>query len=322
MPGSHGNYLEFVLNKAMFGDKILQKHSFDSLGTSHNKRNKNYENYKFFCSRHSFNDGPPPDYKNIISINVANDDLLLFTTVAFLRAGNGNVSDIGLEQDTFFKLTNSFYSDLIPNLRKSYSHSSIESYNAIKAEDWPGIESVNDFFTLPNYIQKECIEEFGFKIHPLTEQYPNLDKSYLREFFKHGFKDPAVNGILEFKNKLVYSPDQKVYTIPFASFYNWDAFVTEIESIKKFFNVDLPHNIIELHDEFLKRQFHRTYKKQCDEIVNLIIQRKSAIIPELSLFRESYINAQIELQTGKILPLGRNEYFKTTDEFIKVLDEI
>ena len=326
--GSHGNYLEFVLNKLLAGDKIDIDTPFNSIGASHNKRVNSYKNNKIFLCGHFYsrnNQDLPLDFNNIVSVEFGPDDLLSLMTVSLLRAGDRNIDDGDLHHNTFFKLTETYYTDLCDNIRKTYSDSIIDSYNRVRGEDWPDIDTPEDFFSIPDRMQKECVEDFGFRVYPLTEKYPHMARNLLREFFKHGFKDTNINGFMlkQIELNSAHASKKNVYTVPFSSFYNKEKFNIELEKIKDFFNltfVDI--DLSKLHNEFMKRQFHVGYKKECDDIVDLIIQRKSAIIPKLSLFRESYINAHIELKTGKVLPIGRDEYFKTTDEFIKLLDEI
>ena len=52
----------------------------------------------------------------------------------------------------------------------------VSLYYKIKADHWPDVTSTKDFYTLPIYIQTECLEQFNFK--------SIIDPSCFKEFFK------------------------------------------------------------------------------------------------------------------------------------------
>jgi hypothetical protein len=319
--GSHGNYLEFVLNKLVNGSNILQDSPFNKLGASHSKNISYYEKMIFHCDHWFLKDGCPND--NVISIKFTGDDLLSLMSVSLLRAGNMNISDNDLHINTFNKLNNPYYKSTLDSLRATYSDSIVVAYDNVKGENWPDIQNPSDFYLLPDSIQNECINDFGFKVNPLTAEYPDCDRYLLREFFKHGFKTPEINGFIVEQTRMQYPQNKKVFEFPYASFYNTELFLNEIQKIQTFFNLIYgDFDVVSLHNEFLSTQFQKDYKAQCDYIIDCIVNGVYVIIPKLSLFQESYINAKIELATNKIMPFEQLDYFTNTEEIIAYLNEI
>ena len=73
---------------------------------------------------------------------------------------------------------------------------------------------------------------------------------------------------------------------------------------------------------FIKQQPQIVYKKQCDQILEDIKHQRSVDIPSLSLFQESYLNAQLELVYNIEMPFVQEEYFTNTQEILEYLNEI
>ena len=318
--GSHGNYLEFVLNKLTMGDILPGETPFNQFGASHNKAK--IKDQLFRCG-HFYQDVSLRYIKNIISIGFTGDDLLPLMTVSLLRAGDMAISDNNLQIDTFNKLNNKFYASILANLKKSFCNSIIESYSNVKASDWPNISNPEEFYSLPDHIQIECQKDFGFRVYPLTHNYPDCGRDILREFFKFGFKDPSINGFMQEQNKMKYTPKQCVFNFAYSTFYDLDLFKIELDRVKDFFNLTyIDFDIGPLHKQFLERQPQCIYKSQCDAIIESVNNKISMPIPQLSLFQESYIDAQLELIHGKEMPTNKIDYFTGTKEILDYLNEI
>jgi hypothetical protein len=119
VPGSHGNFLETILNKYFNIVKIAD--TFTSTGTSHRK-SKYYEQNKLFSADHWYR-RPIKDlsqFSKIISIRFDQDDLLLLSSVSFLRSSDLNIDNTHLEFDTRNKLNNRNYDYMINQIDNSY----------------------------------------------------------------------------------------------------------------------------------------------------------------------------------------------------------
>ena len=113
--GSHGNFLEFVCNKFIAKVDITFS-PFNSLGASHVKTQDYIDNRVFLADhyvlqRHQLT-------RKIIRITFDKDDLLQLLSVCFLRAGNANIDHNLLEHNTYKKLNNINFKNLIPSKTK------------------------------------------------------------------------------------------------------------------------------------------------------------------------------------------------------------
>lgn len=119
LAGSHGNFLETVLNK-YFGF-VEQEDTFTTTGTSHSKSDT-YLNQRVFWARHWFENYQKElsTFNKIVSVRFSKDDLLLLSSVSLLRAGDMNINNDDLEVDTRIKLSNRFYKQLLNQIDQSY----------------------------------------------------------------------------------------------------------------------------------------------------------------------------------------------------------
>lgn len=117
--GSHGNYLETVCNTG-FG--ITKKESnFTKSGGSHNK-SAEYQKNKLFDARHWYElySQELLTYPVVVSIQFKQEDLLLLSSISFLRAGEANIDNNYLETNTVTKLSNPYYSDVLDSIKQAY----------------------------------------------------------------------------------------------------------------------------------------------------------------------------------------------------------
>lgn len=118
--GSHGHFLEVMLNK-FFGIVSDDFMPFNTLGASHNT-SLTYQKNRMFIADHWFELYPHEIQKfdKVISIQFDLEDLLLLSSVSLLRAGDANIDNDKLEVDTYKKLNNTYYSDLIDQIHTAY----------------------------------------------------------------------------------------------------------------------------------------------------------------------------------------------------------
>jgi len=319
--GSHGNYLEFVLNKLLLGDAMRQDHPFSLSGASHNKPLE-YRDTRIVFSDHYFITGGS-DNDNIILIEFTGDDLLSLMSVSLDRAGDYGIIDNDLHVDTYKKLNNIHYRMVLDNILSKYNE--ILGYNDIKSDSWPEIDTVEDFYNLPIHIIRECQQEFGFTPKLINEHNPDIDRNILREFFKFGFKDTKINGLILQLNRMaqLYNKSANIYRFSYNNFYDYSKFQIEIRNIKDFFNLQFNEfDLYNLHNLFLEKQNYKDLKIDTDCIIqSMLLNETINAVPALSLFQESYIDAVIENKFNIKLPLNRISYFHDTYDIVKFINK-
>jgi hypothetical protein len=89
--------------------------------------------------------------------------------------------------------------------------------------------------------------------------------------------------------------DRDVYVVPFSCFYNTDAFVYQLKQIADWAGIQYNQHdrIVEIHQEFLKRQPYAHSKTRCDAIVQDIVHNRETEDAR-DLLEEAYINAQLK----------------------------
>ena len=120
VPGTHGHFLETILNK-FFGIASDINDPFTVTGTSH-KKSSDYNKNKVFQAEHWFELCPVKlkNFKKVMSIRFTDDDLLLVSSISLLRAGDHNIDNDTLEVDTVKKLGNQHYQNTLDLIYQSY----------------------------------------------------------------------------------------------------------------------------------------------------------------------------------------------------------
>jgi hypothetical protein len=316
--GAHGNYLEFVCNKFLAG-VLCNSSPFSRLGAAHAKLY--YGEKQFQCWHYTDHRGVHTELldSKIVSIQIEYDDLLPLQSISLLRAGDWNIDNNQLEIDTYHKLNNADYTVVLDNLLNSFFRSQIqESYNAVKDDSWPNINCIEDFNRLPEEIQLECIHQHNLKLFQFDEEHPNCPRNILREFFKIGFQNPEQAGFMVWQKKQIYDSSNDPKVFPFASFYNTDDFINQIQSIGKWCGWEVKNmpQLIELHNDFLSRQPFKDSKKFCDKLIKRICNQEIFELPNLDLMQESYIAAQLENYYGSELPADQVEWFTNSRQIL------
>ena len=277
--GSHGHFLEYMCNRFVVGIPV-ELSPFNALGASHIKDADYIKNSKFFARHYS--ELALPTQSQIVKITFDHSDLLPLISGCFLRAGDSNLHVNDLEIDTYNKLKDGYFKDLINNINTAYSQQGIT------------IDQTN----------------------------PNCPRYILREYFKFGFADPEANGFMKKLEELIYSTDKRVFEFKFSWFYDGDVFVEQLENLADWCGTMLLHTdmIKELHETFLSKQIFKDHKSQCDDIINCVNKQQSKILPELTVLQESYINGILE-QTYQIeMPFMQEKYFNSTQEIVQYLN--
>lgn len=160
----------------------------------------------------------------------------------------------------------------------------------------------------------------------IQDAYPFLDsngstipRNVLREFFKFGFADPEINGYWKKQQQMHY--EIPVFTFQFKAFYNLDLFVDTLERLENFLAMKFRFDdeLIDLHQKFLHLIPYVNNQIECDDIINAVKSNKERVIPPLTLFQESYINAKLENHYRKEMPFYGVNYFTSTLDVLKYL---
>lgn len=287
--GAHGNYLEFVCN-TMCG--VTQGLPFNSAGASHLKH---YTGRKFFYAGHYSYQNKNLEEK-VVSIQITKDDLLPLSQISLLRAGDFGYDNNQLEVDTYNKLNIPEYRWVLDILIDGFFKDQVQqSYNNVRDVSWPDIQSIKDYNALPEHIRKECEQVHNLELLELSDERPNCPRSILREFFQIGFEHPCQQGFMHRQNTMLDYSNRDVYVFPFGCFYNTDNFINELKSLASWAGIQYSQHdrIIEIHQEFLKRQPYAHSKTRCDAIVQDIIHNRDAESAR-DLLEEAYINAQLK----------------------------
>ena len=130
VPGAHGHFLEILLNK-FFHTAPVDFNPFTELGTSH-RVTKEYNKNKMFHAKHWTQRNPEKLAKaqKIISIRFCQDELLLFSSLSLLRAGDANIANEHLEHNTYNKLNNVFYRPILDQILSAYQLTTINEHNS------------------------------------------------------------------------------------------------------------------------------------------------------------------------------------------------
>jgi len=287
--GAHGNYLEFICN-TLYG--VTQGLPFNTAGASHSKQ---YVDKKVFYADHYSYLGLQLD-KKIVSIQIDEDDLLPLNQISLLRAGDHGYDNNYLEIDTYNKLNNYNYQWVLDILIDGFFTNQVQqSYNNVKDLSWPDIHSIKDYNALPRHIRLECEQVHKLELRELSADQPDCPRSVLREFFQIGFEHPEQQGFMHRQNTMLNYTDKEVHVFPYRCFYDTNEFVEQFKLLAEWVGIQYHQHdkIIEIHQEFLKRQPYAHSKPRCDAIVQDIINNRSTEDAR-DLLEEAYINAQLK----------------------------
>lgn len=278
--GTHGNFLEFVLNHLL--NKNLDLISpFTKIGTSHKKNYNNYTSKRIVKCDHYYYNNLSFTTDNVIIITVdSNIDLLRLMSLSLYRAGDFQILDNELEIDTFNKLNIPQYQSSLLNLCNSYE-----------------INLTKEYPNCPRYILREYFK-FGFKDPRINGFVDNSNRSIKNCKAKNVYKFPvtAFYNYYHFKNNL--TKVEKFFNLNFNNFDYSNLHQQFMSSLAQFLNL----------------------KKTADNILNQVKNNIDYKIEKLTLFQESYINAKLENLYKKEMPFIQPIYFTNTREIIEYIN--
>jgi hypothetical protein len=206
--GSHGQFLEYVCNRFVAQHDINYL-PFNKLGASHvNIRNKDFT----FLANH-FSELGLKKHAKIVQIVFDADDLLLLSSVCFFRAGDSNIDVRSLEIETYHKLKNSHFSNLIDQINSAY-----------------GITLSDKNPNCARYILREFFK-FGFKD-------PEIN-GFIQELKK--LKHPADADVFTFRYKDFYSTENFIQRL--SELAKWHGTVLLLDQLEELHSMFLSKQI-------------------------------------------------------------------------------
>jgi hypothetical protein len=282
VPGAHGHFLEIILNK-FFHTVPVDFQPFTSIGTSHQGLTKEeYNTNKVFCADHWYERAPEQllTADQIISIQFDKKDLLLLSSISLLRAGDKKIDNDTLEIDTYNKLNNNFYKGTLDKLIIAYPFLKLSATNS------------------------------------------SVPRNVLREFYKFSFLKPDMNGYWQEQMRMQYSKSAKVFYFKFDWLYNIHKFEHAIKQLEKTLVLpfDFSDEFYSMHSKFIDGIAYKHCQAECNNIVDAVIHGIDLDIPKLTLFQESYINAQLENYFKKEMPFHQVDYFTNTKDVLQYIE--
>ena len=244
--GSHGNYLNFVLNKLLLGDTYLLDDPFSDSGTSHTQIKStelpvtswHWSTPWYDVTNPLYNEELSQQYsnhftsfarvlgENVIRISITPEDILPLYLLRFHRVGDRGIDPIDMATDMYHKFLDrgnqhgheslyQYYESQLKNFNSKNETVTLDLYNIIRdeseerQEEWPAITQPSDFHDLSNGIQQEYINRFGQPFFGVSEEYPDCPKNVLRNYFKLEFKNMPDNHTSDY-----FMLDFSAYTNP------------------------------------------------------------------------------------------------------------
>jgi hypothetical protein len=224
------------------------------------------------------------------------------------------------------------YADQIPNFKKVISIRFspadlllVSSVSLLRAADLNinndnlDVDTVNK---LNNRFYQSTLEQIYTAYPFLDRTQGSIPRYVLREFFKFGFKDPAVNGYWLKQQLMIYPEHCDVYWFDFSSFYNIDKFVQHIKNVADFVGreFDFSPEFYQHHANFLSFISCKDHKQHSDHIVECVRTNTEVDIPKLTIFQESYINGCLENIYRKEMPFHQDRYFTSTKDVLNYIN--
>lgn len=155
------------------------------------------------------------------------------------------------------------------------------------------------------------------------EKNKPIPKFILRDSIKKSYLDPENKGSFLQNKKLVDSvnnTDTDNYFFPVSSFFTLEKFVKELTKLDNKYNLQLDfENIPQIYSQFAERNEILKNHFVVDEIITAIKNKENMKIPDLDVFQEGYIYAELEKSNDFILMPMINNFYTNTREIIEYL---
>lgn len=320
-PGTYGAFLEFVLNQCLADPQAEKIDPVSSVNTCHDvvwAMRENPVASDRFCSFHESVIGTNEKFL-IIDFEPADDVLVM--QLLFKRAGNDNIDTENFEKNTYHKVANhtklvggNSPSRIIESLNQ---FSDLSPYANIKDPSWPDIESVEDFYRLPQHIIDECKNVFEFHPFYLSPTTPDAAKWALRHMFKLWFENTAQLPSTYIKT---YASMPMNYKLDLNQLYDIDRFKQQLLEVGKYFNLDINLDNFpqETYDRVVTSTTYKNTRWRCEQIIQSVKQGTHTDI-KLNIFEEAYVCVLLQREFDLIFPMHKENFFSNTSEIIQLL---
>jgi hypothetical protein len=326
-PGTHGHYIEFVLNTLATKTKYVNN-PIDPGGTFHNatgtvtyKKNRFFECYHPDQTLMKYNmDTIIKHIKEdefFIKINFESVEDVTVQQLSLRRGPNISIDLELLTENTYNKLVSAGLQGVIDNINR---YSDITPYNKIKDPSWPDISSANDFWNLPENIINECVSVFGFEPFYLDEHNTNAPRWVIRNMFKSWFYQAPPSKTPDFTicNNTQFP---NMYSLSLRNIYDIDLFKQELIDIGNYsgMDFDLDYFSESIHNDYVSKVPNKNSRQLCENVFDAV-KNNIDILIILNISEESYVEYLCENYFKIKFPMYKKNFFETTGELRKYID--
>ena len=327
--GTHGNYVEFVLNRLVYGDKINFSVPYSPTGTCHQQRKESsYQQHRHFACYGAFHDEIVKQLdckESFIKIDFdASEDCTVFQ-LNLKRGEDYNIDPVFLHENTYFKLSGKYGPggvthngpDKIIDCINQYL--SFEPYENIKDPSWPEVTTIEQFYALPKPILDECINIFDYKPVYINKNYPDAPSWVLRSIFKSWFHSTNARPS---KIMSMFDDYENVYKLPLRTLYDPREFEQQLVKICEYFNLNANFDFYSKknHKEYIDKVPYKNSKSICQTIIQKIFLQEKQEIGKLNFVEQAYIDFTIESEYNIIMP-DNKDYFVDTGAIIDYIKQ-
>ena len=155
------------------------------------------------------------------------------------------------------------------------------------------------------------------------EKNKPIPKFILRDSIKKSYLDPENKGFFWHNQKLVDSmnnTDTDNYFFPVSSFFTLEKFIKELTKLDNKYHLQLDfENVPQIYSQFAEMNKILKNHFVVDEIITSIKNKENMQIPDLDVFQEGYIYAELEKSNDFILMPMINNFYTNTQEIIEYL---
>lgn len=286
VPGSHGNFLETVLNGIYYNTRF---DSFNELGTSHKKP---YDLFfgKFYSDHFSFCVEPMEkfdinDFESVIRITYDYTDLALIQFLAYTRVG-----DAGLDFNDIENLISIFTQTFIDLRDNKLSHPVYKQFTELLTK-W--LEAGNGVF----------------------------DKNACREMLKFSFSKK--NQLLQ--NRWVYPNQINVVTFPFKAFYDKSVFLDNLQRIITELGLkqQIPSFVIDQYEKFINLNKAKYITVLPEKYYQELKKNNHVEITGMNIYQEAYLDHLYECHycIEALFYHQDGKYFSNTSEILEYINQ-
>jgi hypothetical protein len=328
-PGTHGHYIDFVLNTLATKKKYVDS-PIDPAGTFHNITDNDtfIKNSVFKCFH-------PDSLKNFgmyidpikaikkdeffVKINFGPEEDVTAQQLS-LRRGVYPIDMDSITKNTYNKLMVLSADESLKIIDNINQYSDITPYNNIKDPSWPNISSVDDFWNLPEHIINECVSVFNFTPFYLDENNTDAPEWVLRDLFKYWLHQGTPSEMPDFAvcNNTQFP---NMYSLPLRNIYDIELFKQELVKIGNWcgLNFDLAYFSEAIHNDYVSKLPIKNSRQLCESVFDAV--KNNEYLPiSLNINEESYIEYLCEKYFKIKFPMFKKDFFKDTKELKKYID--